>query len=83
VLYGHRSGALNDYIEGDEGSDIIFGDFGVYDSLEDYPQYKSFIAYATYAGNDTIRGGEVSVCRWCLIATWVIALNCYPDVAMK
>jgi RTX calcium-binding nonapeptide repeat (4 copies) len=63
VIHFHRSGALNDYIEGNEGSDIIFGDFGVYDSLEDYPQYRSFIEYAIFAGNDTIHGGEVSVFR--------------------
>jgi len=53
-------GASSDYIEGNDGQDIIFGDFGIYDAEVEflpYQHYQSIIAGTAFAGNDTIDGG--------------------------
>ena len=53
-------GALGDFIDGNEGQDIILGDFGLYDANVEfliYQHFESYIDYSEFAGPDTIDGG--------------------------
>jgi len=49
---------LDDTIYGQAGQDIIFGDFGFYNSSLPYPQYRSLINFSDFSGRDTIYGGD-------------------------
>jgi Ca2+-binding RTX toxin-like protein len=54
-------GSMGDYIEGGNGSDIIFGDFAEYNaSFEFLPfqNYRSIIDWSDDAGPDIIKGGS-------------------------
>ena len=54
-------GALSDTIEGGPGQDILFGDFGEYDSAIEflpYQNYRSIITNPNDAGGDRIYGQE-------------------------
>jgi len=56
-------GAKGDIIEGNEGQDIILGDFGLYDAEEmflpnQYFECLTLADYSKYAGSDTISGGD-------------------------
>mmetsp|Transcript_18680 Transcript_18680/g.28384 ORF Transcript_18680/g.28384 Transcript_18680/m.28384 type:complete len:741 (-) Transcript_18680:1050-3272(-) len=54
-------GANNDRIEGQNGQDIIFGDFGQYNASFEflrYQHYQSYIDFSDYAGDDIIFGGD-------------------------
>jgi hypothetical protein len=51
---------MGDIIYGDEGQDVIFGDFGLYNATEEFlpfQNYRPIIDFPQYAGNDTIHGG--------------------------
>ena len=52
---------IEDHIEGDAGQDILFGDFGEYDSETEFlpfQNYRPIITDPDSAGNDTIFGGD-------------------------
>lgn len=54
-------GAYNDSITGGTGQDVIFGDFGLYDAETEflpYQNYRGYIDYSDYAGDDYIHGGD-------------------------
>jgi len=54
-------GDLGDQIEGNEGQDIILGDFGEYNASEEFlpfQHFRSIIIYPEFAGDDTIFGGD-------------------------
>ena len=65
ITLGHGNdiaigGAHGDYIEGNEGNDIILGDFGLYDSKVQFlpnQLYESIIDHYEVAGSDEIYGG--------------------------
>ena len=50
-----------DWIYGDEGQDIILGDFGLYNATQQFLRnqyFKSIISSPQWAGDDHIYGGE-------------------------
>lgn len=52
---------MNDYIQGDEGQDIILGDFGYYNAEVEFLPYQNFASHIhspEHTGDDTIFGGD-------------------------
>ena len=55
------TGAAGDYIEGNDGTGIILGDFGLYEAEVQFlpnQYFESLTQFAEYAGPDTIKGGN-------------------------
>ena len=52
-------GAYNDYIEGNDGQDVILGDFGLFNATNEFlpNQYYESIFNSSFAGSDHITGG--------------------------
>ena len=51
----------NDYIEGNDGQDVLFGDFGQYDAEVEFLPGQNYIAimlYGNSSGDDIIYGGN-------------------------
>jgi hypothetical protein len=52
---------MGDFIYGEGGQDVIFGDFGVYNAEIEYlpfQNYRPIIDFPDSAGDDTIDGGD-------------------------
>jgi Ca2+-binding RTX toxin-like protein len=54
-------GASGDWIYGDEGQDILLGDFGLYNATQQFLRnqyFESIISSPQWAGGDHIYGGD-------------------------